>query len=87
MVKKATTSKMDLANRALCFALRNPPKGHKKVARILAKPIFLCQPDVVGFCFESLVLSREYFFKRTADFIKGNEILMRQLSKVDEVVQ
>jgi hypothetical protein len=23
---------MDLANKALCFALRNPPKGHKKVS-------------------------------------------------------
>ena len=28
---KATTAQMDLANKALCFALRNPPKGYEKV--------------------------------------------------------
>ena len=28
---RATTAHMDLANKALCFALRNPPKGYKKV--------------------------------------------------------
>jgi len=28
---KATTSQMDLANRAICYTLRNPPKGHKKI--------------------------------------------------------
>ena len=28
---KATTAQMDLANKALCFALRNPPTGYEKV--------------------------------------------------------
>ena len=32
MVKAATTARMDMANKALCFALRNPPAGLKKVA-------------------------------------------------------
>ena len=29
--KKATVAQMDLANKAICFAMRNPPKGHSKM--------------------------------------------------------
>ena len=29
--KKATTAQMDLANKAICYAMRNPPAGHKKM--------------------------------------------------------
>jgi hypothetical protein len=30
-MKKASTAKMDLANKAICYAMRNPPKGHPKM--------------------------------------------------------
>ena len=30
--KQATTAKMDLQNRAICYAMRNPPKGHPRMS-------------------------------------------------------
>ena len=30
-VQKATTAQMDFANKAMCFAMRNPPPGHSKM--------------------------------------------------------
>ena len=52
MVKAVTLVRMDMVNKAMCYVLRNPPKGHKKVALHVA----LSVRSVLSFVFLVVLL-------------------------------
>ena len=59
--KQATTAKMDMQNRAICYAMRNPPKGHPRMSFPICKRSFAKQM-VVDALLSLLVRTQEYNF-------------------------
>ena len=63
MVKAATTAKMDLANKAMCFSLRNPPPGYDKVPLDVALPfVFPTLGLVIHICLLSVFVLAHCFW-------------------------